>query len=59
MSDLLTKMGPAILGLVGTLLVALLGVYQWRKTQDRAKRAEFIAAKRSAYEGLSGTCWRS
>jgi len=50
--ELVGKLGPALLGLAGTLLVALLGFYQWRRQQERSRREEYTASKRKAYEGL-------
>lgn len=52
MRDFLEKAGPALVGLAGTLLVALLGFYQWRKQQSAVRRADYTAAKSKAYEGL-------
>jgi hypothetical protein len=40
------------LALIGTLLVALLGFYQWRKQNANPNRAANAAARRDAYEGL-------
>lgn len=41
-----------ILALIGTLLVALLGFYQWKKQNANPNRAANAAARRAAYEGL-------
>ena len=38
--------------LIGTLAVASLGFYQWRKQYSNANRAANAAARREAYEGL-------
>jgi hypothetical protein len=40
------------LALIGTLLVALLGFYQWRKQNANPNRAANATARREAYEGL-------
>jgi nicotinamide riboside transporter PnuC len=45
MSQFLDKILPALIGVIGTVLVALIGFYQWRKQQEKAKRAEFITAR--------------
>jgi hypothetical protein len=40
------------LALLGTLLVAALGFYQWKKQNANPNRAANAAARREAYEGL-------
>ena len=40
------------LALIGTLLVALLGFYQWRKQNANPNRTVNATARRDAYEGL-------
>ena len=40
------------LALIGTLLVAALGFYQWKKQDANPNRAANAAARRDAYEGL-------
>ena len=40
------------LALLGTLVAAALGFYQWRKQSANANRAANAAARREAYEGL-------
>lgn len=44
-------MAPLI-AVAGTLLVALLGFYQWRKQYSNANRAANAAGRRQAYESL-------
>ena len=41
-----------VIGLVGTLVVALLGFYQWRRQASNANRSANAAKRREAYEGL-------
>lgn len=41
-----------LLALFGTLLVAALGFYQWKKQNANPNRAANAAARREAYEGL-------
>jgi hypothetical protein len=52
MSSLVEKLAPALIALIGTLLVALIGFYQWRRQQQRAKQADYISNRRKAYEEL-------
>jgi hypothetical protein len=42
----------SVLALAGTLLVALLGFYQWRKQNANPNRAANAAARRDAFAGL-------
>jgi len=42
----------SVLALAGTLLVALLGFYQWRKQNANPNRAANAATRRDAFEGL-------
>jgi hypothetical protein len=41
-----------VIGLIGTLVVAFLGFYQWRRQASNANRSENAAKRREAYEGL-------
>jgi hypothetical protein len=41
-----------VLALLGTLLVAALGFYQWKKQNANPNRGANAAARREAYEGL-------
>jgi hypothetical protein len=41
-----------VVALIGTLAVAMLGFYQWRKQYSNANRAANAAGRREAYEGL-------
>jgi hypothetical protein len=41
-----------VLALAGTLLVASLGFYQWKRQNANPNRAANAAARRAAYEGL-------
>jgi len=44
----------AVLGLIGTLIVALLGYRQWKKQQDLARYGGFLTERQTAYKEL----WR-
>lgn len=50
--DALLPLVTPVLALAGTLAVALLGFYQWRKQNSNPNRAANAAAKRAAYEEL-------
>lgn len=42
----------AALGLIGTLVVAVLGYRQWKKQQDLARYGEFLSERQKAYKEL-------
>src|SRR5262245_37978607 len=47
-------MAVALIGLVGTLLVAYIGYRQWRQSRRDATQEDFVKARRQVYERL----WR-
>ena len=51
MSLAVQQWGP-VFALLGTLIVALVGFYQWKKQHSNPNRAANAAARREAYEGL-------
>lgn len=50
--ETLSQLAGSLVALFGTLLVALIGFYQWRKQQQAPTRAIGAEARRKAYEGL-------
>jgi len=44
-------LGP-VLGLIGTLVVAGLGFFQWRKTAERKRQSEFESKRAEVLQGL-------
>jgi hypothetical protein len=50
--DALLQSTGALIALLGTLAVALLGFYQWRKQQENTKRAMAFEVHRKAYQDL-------
>jgi hypothetical protein len=54
MPDWLSTLGGALIGLSGTLIVALLGHRQWRRTRRDSLQDDVVKARRQAYEAL----WR-
>ena len=51
MSTIEPYVGP-VLGLIGTLLVAALGFYQWRKQRSNPNPSEIAASRKSAAEAI-------
>lgn len=52
MNEALKSLLPAIVALIGTLVVALLGYRQWKRGQDSARSAEFRSEKQKVYKEL-------
>ena len=52
MKDMLKVILPALIALIGTLVVALIGYRQWRRQQTNAREDEFRKQQREAYKGL-------
>ena len=50
--DPLSNLGAPLLALLGTLTVALVGIYQWRKQYRNPTRNVNAEGRRKAYEGL-------
>jgi hypothetical protein len=50
--DTLSNLGAPLLALLGTLAVALIGLYQWRKQYRNPARSLNAEGRRKAYEGL-------
>jgi hypothetical protein len=43
---------PALIGLIGTLLTILVGVWQWRKQQQQTRTVAFTSERQTAYTTL-------
>jgi hypothetical protein len=52
MNDFWKITAPALIALIGTLIVVLFGYRQWRKQQEITRYGNFITEKQNAYKGL-------
>lgn len=52
MGEILKNAVPAIIALVGTILVALLGYRQWKRQQDATRSGGFQSQKQQTYKEL-------
>jgi len=52
MSDILKNAFPAIIALLGTIVVALIGYRQWKRQQEATRGSEFRSQKQQTYREL-------